>query len=227
MAAVPDLMPVLGRGKHKNPARGACFMEYTSLLAGEPFSDAPACVDRELAAVLRQANDRLSDADRSRLVPLLGRAIGLGIPPPPASQWRTPRADAYDRVVVPYAQALVALHRRVSVRFLTAIGVAPTADEMRRCDDGREVDYLFWRMMQRPTRVRRQVYADRLIERVVLLHECYELAMEDLRLARHPALRPEAVPAPCPEAAPAPCPEAGPGQSPAVPTPRPPDPARP
>jgi hypothetical protein len=49
----PDLVPVLGRGRHRDPARGACFLEYTSLLAGEPFSDEPACVDREFAALGR------------------------------------------------------------------------------------------------------------------------------------------------------------------------------
>ena len=32
--APPTSMPVLSRGKHSNPARGACFMEYTSVLAG-------------------------------------------------------------------------------------------------------------------------------------------------------------------------------------------------
>lgn len=172
-------------------------MEYTSLLAGEPFSDAPACVDRELAAVLRHANDKLSDADRARLVPLLGRAIGLGIHPPEVPDWQTLDAEVYDRTVVPYARALVALHRRVSVRFLTAIGFVPTLEEMRRCDQGREVDFLFWRLMQRPTRVRgRAAYADRLVQRLVLLHECYEQAMADLELPRHPAGRPEFVPAP-------------------------------
>src|SRR3954469_3710918 len=89
MAAFPDVLPVLSRGKHKRPEKGACFLEDTSLLAGEPFSDSPGCVDRELAAVLRHANDLLSDADRPRLVPLLGRAIGLGVrPPTPAARAR-------------------------------------------------------------------------------------------------------------------------------------------
>src|SRR4051812_50201235 len=92
MAAVPDLMPVLSRGKHKDPSRGACFLEYTALLAGEPFSDEPACVDRELAAVLRRANDLLKDGDRPRLLALLGRAVGLAIAPPPAPDWRGPGA---------------------------------------------------------------------------------------------------------------------------------------
>ena len=204
MAAVPDLMPVLGRGSHKHPSRGACFMEYTSLLAGEPFSDAPLCVDRELAAVLRHANDKLSDADRARLVPLLGRAIGLVVPRPPVPDWQTLDAEVYDRAVVPYARTLVALHRRVSALFMAAIGYVPSREEMRRYDEGREVDLLFWRLMQSPLRVRgKPAYASRVVERLVLLHECYERAMGDLGLPRHPAVRPEPAPAE-PPAVPAP-----------------------
>src|SRR6185312_15571754 len=84
-ATVPAGLPLLSRGKHRNPSRGACFMEFTSLLAGVPFSDDPCCVDGELASVLRGANDKLSDADRPRLLPLLGRAIGLAVEPPPAT----------------------------------------------------------------------------------------------------------------------------------------------
>ena len=81
--APPTSMPVLSRGKHSNPSRGACFMEYTSILAGEAFSDAPRCVDPELASVLRSVNDNTPNAERARLVPLLGRAIGLAVERPP------------------------------------------------------------------------------------------------------------------------------------------------
>src|SRR3954447_17057784 len=81
--APPTSMPVLSRGKHSNPSRGACFMEYTSILAGESFSDAPRCVDPELASVLRSVNDNTPNAERARLVPLLGRAIGLAVERPP------------------------------------------------------------------------------------------------------------------------------------------------
>src|SRR3954453_4127352 len=92
--AVPDAMPVLSRGKHKNPSRGACFMEYTALLAGEPFTDAPRCVDRELAAVLRHANDPLPDAARPRLPPLLGRSMGVAGRPPAAGPGESDEAMA-------------------------------------------------------------------------------------------------------------------------------------
>ncbi len=215
MAAVPDLMPVLGRGKHKHPSRGACFLEYTSLLAGEAFSDEPVCVDRELAAVLRRANDLLSDRDRPRLLPLLGRAIGLAVTPPAAPDWRALDAGGYAGTVVPYARALVALHRDVSARLMASVGFVPTEDDLRRYDDGRDVELLFWRLMHEPHRRRGAAYVALLVERLFLLHECYEHAMAELGLPRHGAGHTESVPAVVPEPRPAPeRPAPLPGESP-------------
>jgi hypothetical protein len=54
----PDLLPVLSRGKHRNPRRGACFMELASFLAGERWSDHPSCTHPLLAEVARNVNDR-------------------------------------------------------------------------------------------------------------------------------------------------------------------------
>ena len=45
----PALLPVLSRGKHRNPQKGACFIEFASLLAGERWSDHPACTHTLLA----------------------------------------------------------------------------------------------------------------------------------------------------------------------------------
>jgi hypothetical protein len=155
-------------------------MEYTALLAGEPFTDAPRCVDRELAAVLRHANDTLSDADRPRLVTLLGRAIGLAVRPPVAGQ-----GEPDDGLVVGHARRTVALHRAVSVRFMAAVGHVPTQDELRLYDDGRDVDDLFWYLMLEPTVPRTSAaYVARLIDRLDLLHECYEDTMRELALPR-------------------------------------------
>src|SRR4051794_32329255 len=152
MAVIPDLLPVLSRGKHKNASKGACFLEYTSLLAGEPFSDSPACVDRELAAVLRHANDLLADADRPRLVPLLGRAVGLVLRPPTAEDGGGPArgmtADQVHEAVSSFARTTVALHRRVASLLLAAIGYAPTEEELREYDRGRDLDRFFWFLMQ-------------------------------------------------------------------------------
>ena len=74
---VPDGMPVLSRGKHRTPRRGACFMELASFLAGEKWSDHPACTHPLLAEVARTANDRTSDAGRAALAPLIPSVIGL------------------------------------------------------------------------------------------------------------------------------------------------------
>jgi len=39
----PDFLPVLSHGSHTSPKEGACVMEYVSVLAGEPWTDRPAC----------------------------------------------------------------------------------------------------------------------------------------------------------------------------------------
>jgi len=74
---VPDLLPVLSRGKHRNARKGACFMELASFLAGERWSDHPACTHPLLAEVARQVNDRTTDAGRPRLATLIPEVIGL------------------------------------------------------------------------------------------------------------------------------------------------------
>lgn len=73
----PDGMPQLSRGKHRSPKTGACFMEFASYLAGEPWSDAPQCTDPMLAHLARAVNDHLSDARRGELAPDIPRVIGL------------------------------------------------------------------------------------------------------------------------------------------------------
>lgn len=76
-AGVPDLVPNLSRGKHRNPRKGACFMELASYLAGERWSDHPACTHPLLATVARLVNDHTSDADRDDLGQLVPSVIGL------------------------------------------------------------------------------------------------------------------------------------------------------
>jgi hypothetical protein len=73
----PDVLPLLGRGRHRHPRKGACFMELASYLAGERWSDHPACTHPLLAALARQVNDLTSDAGRDRLAPLIPSVIGL------------------------------------------------------------------------------------------------------------------------------------------------------
>jgi len=182
--SVPAAMPVLSRGKHSSPARGACFMEYTALLAGEPHTDQPACVDAELAAVLRGANDKLGDADRALLVPLLGKSIGLTVGRPPRRRvWSRSAAERrqHREQVVRYERQAVRLRREVSHRFVGALGRSPSSvtDIWSGC--GEEVSWVFWDLMDYPTRTRSsEAYVRRLVDRLYLLHGCYEQAMAGL-----------------------------------------------
>ncbi len=73
----PDLVPVLSRGKHRSPRRGACFMEFASYLAGERWSDHPSCTHPLLARLARLVNDYTSDAQRDRLAGLVPSVVGL------------------------------------------------------------------------------------------------------------------------------------------------------
>jgi hypothetical protein len=74
---LPDMLPLLSRGKHRNPRKGACFMELASYLAGERWSDHPACTHSLLASVARLVNDHTSDKGRPHLAELIPAVIGL------------------------------------------------------------------------------------------------------------------------------------------------------
>ena len=73
----PEMLPLLSRGKHRNPRKGACFMELASYLAGERWSDHPACTHALLASVARLVNDHTTDDGRPRLAELIPSVIGL------------------------------------------------------------------------------------------------------------------------------------------------------
>ena len=72
-----QILPLLSRGKHRSPRRGACFMELASFLAGERWSDHPSCTHRLLAHLARLVNDLTSDGERPRLATLVPSVIGL------------------------------------------------------------------------------------------------------------------------------------------------------
>ena len=72
-----DALPILSRGKHRNPKHGACFMEFASYLAGERWTDHPHCTQPLLASLARQVNDHVSDDARQTLVELVPDVIGL------------------------------------------------------------------------------------------------------------------------------------------------------
>lgn len=182
----PEALPVLSQGKHRNPSRGACFMEYTSVLAGEPFTDSPRCVDAELASVLRGANDMLSDEERPAMVPLLGRAIGLVVPAPEHPTGRLGfwlrRGPGHDD---PSVARTSELRRAVSQRFLHTVGLTRSHPRWSWYARHTRVSRLFWDLMNEPAvSETSDTYAERLVARLDLLHRCYEEAMAALELPR-------------------------------------------
>jgi hypothetical protein len=74
---VPDIVPVLSRGRHRSQRSGACFMEMASFLAGERWGDHPRCTHPLLGRLARLVNDYTSDACRSQLAILVPSVIGL------------------------------------------------------------------------------------------------------------------------------------------------------
>ena len=84
----PDLMPILSAGAHESPAEGACVMEMASYLAGEEWSDSPACTHPVLARMAQVVNDRLPDEERGALLDLLPRLMGTAATGTPDDRYR-------------------------------------------------------------------------------------------------------------------------------------------
>jgi hypothetical protein len=66
----------LSAGKHSSPQEGACVMELASMLAGEQFTDHPACVCPVIASFLRAYNDSVDDDRRQDLYGYASRVVG-------------------------------------------------------------------------------------------------------------------------------------------------------
>lgn len=73
--SIPDYMPILSAGGHADPSKGACVMEYISLLSGEEWSDEPDCTHPLLASMARSVNDYMCDEHRPLLIPLIPRLM--------------------------------------------------------------------------------------------------------------------------------------------------------
>ncbi len=66
-----------GHGSHDNIDDGMCVMEAVSYVAGEEWSDNPACACPIVSDFMRTWNDSLCDADRNKLLkPLIPRLVG-------------------------------------------------------------------------------------------------------------------------------------------------------
>jgi hypothetical protein len=73
----PDVVPILGRGRHRNMRKGACFMEMASYLAGEKWSDHPRCTHPLLGVLAREVNDLVDDDSRQQLVEMIPDVVHL------------------------------------------------------------------------------------------------------------------------------------------------------
>ncbi len=66
----------LARGRHQSPDDGACVMELASMLADEPFTDAPATASPIVGAFLRTYNDSVDDGRRQDLYAYAADVVG-------------------------------------------------------------------------------------------------------------------------------------------------------
>ena len=67
---------LLSEGSHGSIEDGACVMEAAAYIAGEGWSDHPACVSPVIAEFCRSWNDAMDDEDRQMLRPLIPLLIG-------------------------------------------------------------------------------------------------------------------------------------------------------
>ena len=117
MNTFPSVMPILSAGRHRSPRQGACFMEFASYLAGERWSDHPACTHPLLAALARDVNDLCGDSARGTLVGLIPRVVGLTSGDPLVSATIAMRAAA-----AAYPIASFERQRALAVGMLNLLG---------------------------------------------------------------------------------------------------------
>ena len=97
---------VIKHGKHEHPEAGACVMEVVSMLAGEPWSDNPQCVDPVIAAFARRLNDAFGDDDEGRSAafrPIVRKLMGTRGSQALMRRRMFAAADAAVRVFAPLA----------------------------------------------------------------------------------------------------------------------------
>jgi hypothetical protein len=118
---VPEGLPVLDAGRHRRPEQGACVMEYASVLAGQPWSDSPACTDRALGALARRVNDDVGPQARSALAAIAPRLVGA-VGPHGATDVVIAAVIRVGLESAPDDAVLTRLRRRVGARILPAAG---------------------------------------------------------------------------------------------------------
>jgi hypothetical protein len=101
-AELLEKLPPLASGGHEKPEDGACIMEAVAYVAGEPWSDHPACACPVIGAFLRSWNDNLSDDRRDALLrPLVLKLVGTKSTPETELRRSLMAADWLVRVHTP------------------------------------------------------------------------------------------------------------------------------
>jgi len=92
----------LDSGGHKNISDGMCVMEAVAYVAGEPWSDHPACACPVISTFLRSWNDALPDEQRTDLLrPMIPLMVGTRSTPSVEQRRATMAADWLVRVHTP------------------------------------------------------------------------------------------------------------------------------
>ena len=123
--SIPDALPELRPGRHRRPEQGGCLMEWTSVLAGERWSDHPACTHPLLGHLARSVNDLVDDDGRAGLTLLVPDLVGASSDDP---AWPLEIADVAARHALPAARA-------ADVRVLAVALI--TVDRLLEPSDGR------------------------------------------------------------------------------------------
>jgi hypothetical protein len=121
VAGVPDGLPTLTVGRHRGPGNGSCVMEYVSVLAGEPWSDSPACTNRALGELARRVNDDVGREARPALAAIAPRLVGA-LGPDVANDLVIAAVARVGLEHAPRDPALTRIQRRVRARIARAAG---------------------------------------------------------------------------------------------------------
>ena len=140
-------LPPLSAGAHEHVGEGACVMEAVAYVAGESWSDNPACACPVISELLRAWNDALTDADRDRLLrPFIPHLVGSRSTPEMerrrswlATDWlvrtHTPAWLRLTPALVPHAVALTELPTITDAQ-TAAVAAAMVAAAMPVARDG-------------------------------------------------------------------------------------------
>jgi hypothetical protein len=108
-----DDLPPLAKGAHAPDSGRACMMEAAAYIAGEPWSDRPACVCPVIAAFARKMNDAVPDDMRDALLrPLVQLTVGTRASSAVERRRAYIAADFAVRQVAPAALRAAGLHAK-------------------------------------------------------------------------------------------------------------------